>query len=149
RNSGWICVFHPRRSLSQLRHGRIDLGLGSGMGAGHHRVKSRAHRASVQRGRVMAHRTTSLVCARRAKPGLAAYKGLGPLAWLRVLFVCLIAWPITFSAGPVMAQQSLARPGAPATFQGKQTDLGKILKPPRVDKTEPMLLQADEMIYDN
>jgi LPS-assembly protein len=31
----------------------------------------------------------------------------------------------------------------------KQTDLGTILKPPKVDSTQPMLLQADEMIYDN
>ena len=31
----------------------------------------------------------------------------------------------------------------------KQTDLGTILKPPKIDSTQPMLLQADEMIYDN
>ena len=31
----------------------------------------------------------------------------------------------------------------------KQSDLGTILKPPSVDSSEPMLLQADEMIYDN
>ncbi|MGE5601046.1 MAG: LptA/OstA family protein, partial [Pseudomonadota bacterium] len=38
--------------------------------------------------------------------------------------------------------------GLGATKQ-KQTDLGTILKPPKVDSTQPMLLQADEMIYDN
>ncbi|MGC1344524.1 MAG: LptA/OstA family protein, partial [Methyloceanibacter sp.] len=94
-------------------------------------------------------RTTRLVCARRAEPGIAAYKGLGLAAWLQVLFVCLIACSIAFSAGPVMAQGSPGRPGSPQTFKGKQTDLGKILKPPSMDKTEPMLLQADQMIYDN
>ena len=31
----------------------------------------------------------------------------------------------------------------------KQSDLGTILKAPSVDTSEPMLLQADEMIYDN
>ena len=31
----------------------------------------------------------------------------------------------------------------------KQTDLGTILKPPKIDSSQPMLLQADEMIYDN
>ena len=94
-------------------------------------------------------RTTRLVCARRAEPGIAAYKGLGLAAWLQVLFVCLIACSIAFNAGPVMAQGSPGRPGSPQTFKGKQTDLGKILKPPSMDKTEPMLLQADQMIYDN
>lgn len=89
---------------------------------------------------------TSLACARRAQPGIAAYKGLGLAAWLQVLCVCLIACSIAFGAGPVMAQGVYV---PLQTFKGKQTDLGKILKPPRVDKTEPMLLQADEMIYDN
>ena len=94
----------------------------------------------------MAHRMTSLVCTRRAKPGIAASKGprLGP--WLRVLLASLIVCSIAFSgAAPLRAQT------VPPGFakQKKQTDLGTILKPPSVDKSQPMLLQADEMIYDN
>ena len=38
---------------------------------------------------------------------------------------------------------------AVAAQKQKQSDLGTILKAPSVDKSEPMLLQADEMIYDN
>ena len=82
----------------------------------------------------------SFMRTRRAEPGLAASKGLGLAAWIRVIFACLIAGCIAFGAGPVMAQ---------AFKKQKQSDLGTILKPPSVDKSEPMLLQADEMIYDN
>jgi LPS-assembly protein len=76
---------------------------------------------------------------RRAEPGLAASKGLGLAAWLRALFVCLLASSLAFTT---------ALPALAAKKQ-KQSDLGTILKPPSVDKSEPMLLQADEMIYDN
>jgi len=82
----------------------------------------------------------SFMRTRRAEPGLAASKGLGLAAWIRVIFACLIAGCIAFGAGPVMAQ---------AFKKQKQSDLGTILKTPSVDKSEPMLLQADEMIYDN
>jgi hypothetical protein len=55
------------------------------------------------------------------------------------LFVCLLAGSLAFSTTlPAVAAQ-----------KQKQSDLGTILKAPSVDKSEPMLLQADEMIYDN
>jgi LPS-assembly protein len=82
----------------------------------------------------------SLICTRRAEPGLAASKGQRLEAWLRVLFACLIACSIALVASPVMAQ---------GFKKQKQSDLGTILKPPSMEKSEPMLLQADEMIYDN
>ena len=82
----------------------------------------------------------SLMRRRRAKPGIAASKAPRLGAWIRVIFACLIAGCIAFGAGPVMAQ---------GFKKQKQSDLGKILKTPKVDSSEPMLLQADEMIYDN
>jgi len=74
---------------------------------------------------------------RRALPGLAASIG-GPFRRLRgSLFACILA---TFAAA--------ALPCHPA-FAQLQTSLEQIVKPPKVDSSEPMLLQADEMIYDN
>ena len=81
----------------------------------------------------------SIMRTRRAEPGLAASKGPRLGAWLRALFVCLLAGSLAFSTTlPAVAAQ-----------KQKQSDLGTILKAPSVDKSEPMLLQADEMIYDN
>src|SRR4029078_10340274 len=135
RNRRRICLLRPRRSLAQLCHGRTDFGYGRSLGAGHHRGEPRAHRALVQRGRVMMLGNGSIMRTRRAEPGLTASKGPRLGAWLRALFVCLLAFSTTLPA--VAAQKQ------------KQSDLGTILKPPSVDKSEPMLLQADEMIYDN
>jgi LPS-assembly protein len=62
---------------------------------------------------------------------------------MRGLFACIVACCLALGAtASVMAQ------GVGVKKQ-KQTDLGTILKPPKVDSTQPMLLQADEMIYDN
>jgi LPS-assembly protein len=81
----------------------------------------------------------SFMRTRRAEPGLAASKGLRLRAWIQALFVCLLASSLAFSTTlPALAAK-----------KQKQSDLGTILKPPSVDKSEPMLLQADEMIYDN
>ena len=91
----------------------------------------------------MTHRPTSFAFMRRAEPGLAASKGPRLGTWLRALFACLIACCLALGAtAPALAQ------GLGAKKQ-KQTDLGTILEPPKVDSTQPMLLQADEMIYDN
>jgi LPS-assembly protein len=81
----------------------------------------------------------SIMRTRRAEPGLAASKGPRLGASIRALFVCLLAGSLAFStAVPAVAAE-----------KKKQSDLGTILKAPKVDSTEPMLLQADEMIYDN
>ena len=73
----------------------------------------------------------------RALPGLAASmdraRGLLRLAVLACLFASLAA-----VFGP-----------AQRAFGQAQTSLEQIVKPPKVDPTQPMLLQADEMIYDN
>ena len=91
----------------------------------------------------MTHRPTSFAFMRRAEPGLAASKGPRLGTWLRALFGCLIACCLALGAtAPTLAQ------GLGAKKQ-KQTDLGTILKPPKMDSSQPMLLQADEMIYDN
>jgi LPS-assembly protein len=90
----------------------------------------------------MTHRTTSFACMCRAEPGLAASKGPHLGTWMRALFAGLIACCMALGATAPAAAQGLG--GKP-----KQTDLGTILKPPKVDSSQPMLLQADEMIYDN
>jgi LPS-assembly protein len=45
----------------------------------------------------------------------------------------------------------LRRPSVPSekAFAQAQTELEQIIKPPKIDQAAPMLLQADEMIYDN
>ena len=57
----------------------------------------------------------SIMRTRRAEPGLAASKGLGLAAWIRALFVCLLAGSLAFSTTlPAVAAQ-----------KQKQSDLGR------------------------
>jgi LPS-assembly protein len=74
---------------------------------------------------------------RRAQPGLAASRGGVFLRLQRALFACILA----ALAAPLASWQ-------PA-FGQAQTSLEQIVQPPKVDSSEPMLLQADELIYDN
>jgi LPS-assembly protein len=78
-----------------------------------------------------------LIAMRRALPGLAASKGR-PL--------CGVRWP--FVACVFACFVALLSPWQEA-FGQAQTELEQIIEPPKVDKAEPMLLQADEMVYDN
>ena len=75
--------------------------------------------------------------SRRALPGLAASMGHAPRASLWSLsawvFACFLA---------------LLSPWQPA-FGQAQTGLEQIIKPPKIDSAQPMLLQADQMVYDN
>jgi LPS-assembly protein len=75
--------------------------------------------------------------ARRALPGFAAPKGTALGGWRRVLLACLLA-----------GCASMLVPWQPA-FGQAQTGLERIVEPPKIDKSQPMLLQADQMIYDN
>ena len=85
----------------------------------------------------MAGARTRLIGMRRAPPGLAASKGRA-LGRLRLpLFACVLA-----------AVAIALAPWQPA-FGQAQTSLEQIIQPPKVDPSAPMLLQADEMIYDN
>ena len=78
-----------------------------------------------------------MIRMRRAQPGLAASKG-GAFARLRgVLFACVFA-----------AFAACLTPWQPA-FGQAQTSLEQLVQPPKIDSSEPMLLQADEMVYDN
>jgi LPS-assembly protein len=78
-----------------------------------------------------------LIFFRRAVPGLAASKGR-PFCNVRwPLFACVLACLI---AAFLPSRQALAQ---------AQTNLEQIVKPPKIDKAAPMLLQADEMVYDN
>ena len=74
---------------------------------------------------------------RRAPPGLAASEGVAFCRLRLALFACILA---AFAA-PLASWQ-------PA-FGQAQTSLEQIVQPPKVDPSEPMLLQADELIYDN
>lgn len=80
----------------------------------------------------IAHRT------RRASPGFVASKGRGLARLIGGVFACLIACLFV-----------LATPDAAFAKPKTTGDLGSILKAPDVGSTEPMLLQADEMVYDN
>ncbi len=74
---------------------------------------------------------------RRAPPGFSASNGCSFAA-------CLGLSAVAF--GAVLAAVLMP---LDAAFAQAQTNLEQIIKPPTVDATEPMLLQADEMIYDN
>jgi len=78
-----------------------------------------------------------LISLRRAPPGLAASRDTAPrgVRWPR--FACVLACFV-----------DLLFPSEKA-FAQAQTSLEQIVKPPKIDKAAPMLLQADEMIYDN
>ncbi|HLC07699.1 MAG TPA: LptA/OstA family protein, partial [Methyloceanibacter sp.] len=53
-------------------------------------------------------------------------------------------------AEPANAAQAGGRKlSQPGFVREKTDDLGELLQPPSVQASEPMLLQADEMIYDN
>jgi LPS-assembly protein len=78
---------------------------------------------------------TRRVC--RALPGLTASSGQAlsaarstHLAWILAVLAALLA-------------------PAEEVFAQAQTDLEQIVQPPQVSSSEPMLLQADEMVYDN
>jgi len=79
----------------------------------------------------------SSIWMRRALPGLAASTDGAHGRLSARLFACILA-----------ALAATVAPGTPA-FAQLQTSLEQIVQPPKVDTSEPMLLQADEMIYDN
>ncbi len=79
-----------------------------------------------------------MIWTRRAQPGLAASEGprVCPPARAR------------FRLRSRRLSPPALRPWQPA-FGQAQTDLEQLVKPPKIESAEPMLLQADEMIYDN
>ncbi len=80
---------------------------------------------------------TRWIGMRRALPGLSASKGRAFGRLRAPLLACILA-----TIGMALA------PWQPA-FGQAQTSLEQIIQPPKVDSSEPMLLQADEMVYDN
>jgi LPS-assembly protein len=85
----------------------------------------------------MAGAGAKMIWMRRAPPGLVASRD-GAFCRLRgVLFACILA----VVAAPLASWQ-------PA-FGQAQTPLEQIVQVPKVNPSGPMLLQADEMIYDN
>ena len=84
----------------------------------------------------MARASAILLSIRRALPGLAASNGR-PFAW-------------SFGPALVAAFAAFVALFAPAeTAFGQDASLSQIVETPKVDKSEPMLLQADEMVYEN
>ncbi len=84
----------------------------------------------------MAPRFTRRLEASRALPGIAASDGRTFAPLCRTLLACMIA-----CLGTLLLHAE--------AFGQAQTSLEQLIKPPKVDSSEPMLLQADEMIYDN
>jgi LPS-assembly protein len=85
---------------------------------------------------MMARASAILLSIRRALPGLAASNGR-PFAW-------------PFGPALVAAFAAFVALFAPAeTAFGQDASLSQIVETPKVDKSEPMLLQADEMVYEN
>ncbi len=85
----------------------------------------------------MVRAVTLLASMRRAQPGIAASNGRPFMGAQRVALACVIA-----------AFAVLLAPMHEA-FAQAQTGLEQIVQPPQIDSSEPMLLQADEMVYDN
>lgn len=85
----------------------------------------------------MARAVTILASMRRAQPGLTASNGraFAPVQGM-------------VAAGVAAAFAVLLAPMHEAHAQA-QTSLEQIVEPPQIDSAEPMLLQADEMVYDN
>ena len=92
----------------------------------------------------MTHRPTSFAFMRRAEPGLAASKGPRLGTWLRALFGCLIACGLALGATAPALAQGLGREKAEANRPRHDPEAAEGRTRP-----SPMLLQADEMIYDN
>ena len=85
----------------------------------------------------MAGARTRSIWMRRAPPGFAASKGGAFGRLCGPLVACIVA---TFGVGIL--------PWQPA-FGQAQTSLEQIIQVPKFDSSQPMLLQADEMGYDN
>ena len=87
----------------------------------------------------------------RGLPGFAASNG-GQSC-------CACAWPLLHfpaflpSSTTLQSANAAAAGGRklsqPSFVRDKTEDLGKLLQPPSVQTSDPMLLQADEMVYDN
>jgi LPS-assembly protein len=93
---------------------------------------------------------------RRVLPGIAASYGLWALGMVRTVWTTLCALvlavaltvPVTETALAASRSQTQSRSNDKAALQQRQ-QLAKSLQVPRVKSSEPMLLQADQMIYDN
>lgn len=92
---------------------------------------------------------------RRALPGLAASKGLRGRTFVRALckplFVSVLAVALTmpeaetaFSAGGSTSTVANSKAAA-----AERKALMKTLQGPKIESSQPMLLQADQMVYDN
>jgi LPS-assembly protein len=86
----------------------------------------------------------------RGLPGFAASNGGAKL--LR-LCVAAVAFSGLFALIDSESANAAAAGGRklsqPSFVRDKTEDLGKLLQPPSVQTSDPMLLQADEMVYDN
>jgi LPS-assembly protein len=88
----------------------------------------------------MANRARTGIILSRAGPGSTPHGGRGRSSWTADLLACLIAFCLAVASG------------SPALAKKDKSDLGDLIKVPTVteaNSNEPMLLQADEMIYDN
>ena len=92
----------------------------------------------------------SLTMMRRAEPGLTAFRGPGFTRWKSLLHVCATGLAIGLGLFSAVDTAKSVEAGASTRQAQQQTkDLAKLLALPKVESTQPMLLQADEMVYDN
>src|SRR5262249_24504793 len=132
-----LLVLRVLRNFAQLRHGGINFRRCGSLGPGDYRGFARAHRALVQRGRMMTGNLAMLILLRPALPGLAASEDRPSSSVRWPLFSCVFACLLVAF---LPSREALAQ---------AQTNWEQIIKPPKIDKAVPMLLQADEMVYDN
>ena len=85
----------------------------------------------------MVRAVTYSLSMRRAQPGIAASNGRPFVGVRSVAVACVLA---AFGVLLAPVHEALAQ---------AQTGLEQIVKPPQIGSGEPMLLQADEMVYDN
>jgi LPS-assembly protein len=100
---------------------------------------------------MMARHLASQNRMRRAVPGLAASRDQRIPRWTSLLRACLASLAIGLILLPGTPSAFASSGLSPKTTQQKKdtADLAKIMAAPKIDSTEPMLLQADEMVYDN
>jgi len=98
----------------------------------------------------MACHLASLTMMRPAEPGLTAFRGPGFTRWKSLLHVCATGLAIGLGLFSAVDTAKSVEMGASTRQAQQQTkDLAKMLALPKVESTQPMLLQADEMVYDN
>ncbi len=92
--------------------------------------------------------------SRRALPGLAASIGLRGSAFARALCKALFVSVLAVALTMPVAETAFSAGGTSSSSNSKaaaaqRKELTKSLQGPKIESSQPMLLQADQMVYDN